>query len=142
MFFVDETGHEEFADPKFPVFGLGSCAILAAAIENNLRTPWREMKERWFGGPDVPLHAADLRCPTEKQINAIAEFFRKQEFGRFAVTFTKNTKLPEGFEAKQLMLSALRRRWEELTPRFVPLPVEVAFIHEASKRGDELLEKY
>jgi hypothetical protein len=23
MFFVDETGHEEFAEPKYPVFGLG-----------------------------------------------------------------------------------------------------------------------
>jgi hypothetical protein len=46
MFFVDETGHEEFADPNHPVFGLGGCAILAAAIENNLRTPWGEMKAR------------------------------------------------------------------------------------------------
>jgi hypothetical protein len=142
MFFVDETGHEEFADPKYPVFGLGGCAILAAAIEKNLRTPWRDMKERWFGGPDVPLHAADLRCPTAEQLNAIAKFFRKQEIGRFAVTMTKNTKLPEGFKAMQLMPSALRRRWEELVPRFVPLPVEIAFIHEASDRGDELLEKY
>jgi hypothetical protein len=36
----------------------------------------------------------------------------------------------------------LRRRWEALVPRFVPLPVELAFIHEASERGDKLLEKY
>jgi hypothetical protein len=100
------------------------------------------MKARWFGGPDVPLHAADLRRPTEEQANAIDDFFRKQEIGRFAVTMTKNTKLPEGFKAIQLMPSALRRRWEELAPRFEPVPVEVAFIHEASDRGNELLEKY
>jgi hypothetical protein len=142
MFFVDETGHEEFADPNYPVFGLGGCAILAAAIENNLRTPWRQMKERHFGGPDVPLHAADLRSPTDAQINAIAEFFRKQEIGRFAVTMTESTKLPEGVRPIQVMPAALRRRWEELAPRFAPLPVEIAFIHEASNRGDELLDKY
>ena len=44
MFFVDETGHEEFADPKFPIFGMGGCGILAAAIEQNLRAPWQKMK--------------------------------------------------------------------------------------------------
>jgi hypothetical protein len=33
MYFVDETGHEDFANPEFPVFGMGGCAILAAAIE-------------------------------------------------------------------------------------------------------------
>jgi hypothetical protein len=114
MFFVDETGHEEFAGPNYPVFGLGGCAILAAAIENNLRTPWREMKARWFGGPEIPLHATDLRRPTEEQAKAIGDFFRKQEIGRFPVTMTKNTKLPEGFKAMQLIPGALRPRWEEL----------------------------
>ena len=42
----------------------------------------------------------------------------------------------------QIMPGLIRRRWEALTPRFVPLPTEVAFIHEASDRGDALLEKY
>jgi hypothetical protein len=88
------------------------------------------------------LHAADLRRPTEEQADAIGDFFRKQQIGRFAVTMTKNTKLPEGFKAKRLMPSALRRRGEELAPRFEPVLVEIALIHEASDRGDELLEKY
>jgi hypothetical protein len=57
-----------------------------------------------------------------------------------AITF--KTKLPEGVKPIQAMPSLLRRRWEELVPRFVPLPVEVAFIHEASDRGDQLLERY
>jgi hypothetical protein len=39
MFFVDETGHEEFADPNYPVFGLGGCALLAAAILPVLKIP-------------------------------------------------------------------------------------------------------
>jgi hypothetical protein len=41
MFFVDDTGQEEFADSKFPVFGMGGCAIPAAAIDQNLRQPYR-----------------------------------------------------------------------------------------------------
>lgn len=27
LFFIDETGHETFADKNYPVFGLGGCAI-------------------------------------------------------------------------------------------------------------------
>jgi hypothetical protein len=142
MFFVDETGHEDFADPNFPAFGMGGCGLLAAAIEQNLRSPWRRMKDRHFGGADVPLHASDLRKPTRQQFAALNEFFETQTFGRFAVTMTHKTQLPSEIKPIQVMPGLLRRRWEELTPRFVPLPVEVAFIHEASDRGDELLEKY
>lgn len=53
MFFTDETGHEDFADPNFPIFGMGGCGLLAAAIDQNLRQPWREMKANHFGGADV-----------------------------------------------------------------------------------------
>jgi hypothetical protein len=67
MFFVDETGHEEFADPKYPVFGLGGCAVLATNIERDIKRPWRDLKSRHFGGANVPLHASDLRSPTDEQ---------------------------------------------------------------------------
>src|SRR5262245_21374466 len=55
---------------------------------------------------------------------------------------TAESKIPPGLEPMQVIAGAIRRRWEELTPRFRPLPVEVAFIHEASERADQLLEKY
>jgi hypothetical protein len=142
IFFVDETGHEDFADPEFPVFGMGGCGILAAAIDQNLRVPWRDMKACHFGGADVPLHASDLRDPTDQQLEALNQFFETKPFGRFAVTMTRKTELPEQIKPIQVMPDLLRRRWVELTPRFQPLPVEVAFIHEASARGDALLEKY
>src|ERR1700694_3004897 len=76
MFFVDETGHETFADPQYPVFGLGGCALLAAAIDPVLRTPGRNMKALHFGGADIPLHASDLRDPTPQQLEALGAFFR------------------------------------------------------------------
>ena len=142
MYFVDETGHEDFADPKYPVFGLGGCAILMANIERDLRRPWREIKSRHFGGADVPLHASDLRSPMAEQVEALGAFFREQPIGRFAVTMTKQTSFPAGVTPMNIMPGALRRRWEELTPRFDPLPTELAFIHEASDRGDDLLERF
>jgi hypothetical protein len=55
---------------------------------------------------------------------------------------TRETKFPPGVKPIQAMPGLLRRRWEQLTPRFHPLPVEVAFIHEASERGDKLLQQY
>jgi len=142
MFFVDESGHEEFADPKHPVYVLGGCGLLAAAIDPVLRTPWREMKDRHFGGADKPLHASQLPNPTPAQAAALGAFFRNQAFGRFAVAMTKATSLPADTKPIEIMPGVLRKRWEELTPRFNPQPVEVAFIHEASERGDPLLERY
>ncbi len=104
--------------------------------------PSARMKEDHFGGADVPLHASDLRAPTDAQVAALGRFFGAQPFGRFAVTMTRNTALPPDIKPIQLMPGLLRRRWEALTPRFVPVPIEVAFIHEASDRGDSLLETY
>jgi hypothetical protein len=140
MFFVDETGHENFDDRNFPVFGMGGCALLQAAIDPVLREPWREMKARHFGCPDADLHA--LKKFTQEQVNAMGHFFRTQAFGRFAVTMTRDTELPAGRKPIELMPGLLRRRWKALTPCFEPLPVEIAFIHEASERADNFLETY
>jgi hypothetical protein len=142
MFFVEETGHEEFSDSDFPVFGVCGCGLLAAAIDQNLRQPWREMKARHFGGADAPLHASELRSPTSQQVEALRQYFERHPFGRFAVTMTSKTKLPDGIKPIQITPGLLRRRWEAVTPRFQPLPIEVAFIHEASEHGDILLERY
>src|SRR5215831_3973272 len=84
MFFCDDTGHEDFQDRNFPVFGIGGCGIMAGAIEPVLKQPWRAMKAAHFGGPDVPLHASELRHPTQSQLDALNRFFREQEFCRYA----------------------------------------------------------
>ena len=100
------------------------------------------MKEQHFGGAEVQLHACELRKPSPEQLTALSTFFREQPFGRFAVTMTAATKLPIGQKAAEIMPGLLRRRWEELTPRFAPLPVEVAFIHEGFDRADQWLDRY
>ena len=142
MVFVDETGHEEFADPNYPVFGLGGCDVPAFAAPDVLERPWREMKERHFGGADVALHASDLRHRTPEQLEALGAFFRDNRFGRFAVTMCRDVSLPEGESPIQAMRGALRDRWSELASRVDPTPVEVAFLFEASERGSPLIERY
>jgi hypothetical protein len=142
MFFCDDTGHEDFCDPQFPVFGIGGCGIMAGAIEPVLKRPWQAMKARHFAGANARLHASDLRNPTQPQLDALNQFFRQQEFCRFGVTITSSCKLPNGISAHQVVSLSLRRRWEELTPRFRPTPTEVAFIFEASERGDALVQRH
>ena len=51
-------------------------------------------------------------------------------------------KLPAGVEPYQVVASCLLQRFEEVIVRWVPRPAEVVFIHEASDRGDKLLERY
>ncbi|NQW53306.1 MAG: hypothetical protein HQ465_18895 [Rhodospirillales bacterium] len=142
MFFIDETGHENMCDPNYPVFGFGGCAIPAAAMDEHLRQPWRKLKDDFFLGADTPLHAADLRDPTSQQLSALNQFFREGKFGRFAVTMTCRTQLPPQTVPLEVIPGALRKRWAELASHVRPTPVEVALIHEASERGDPLLQKY
>jgi hypothetical protein len=115
---------------------------MAGAIEDVLRKPWRALKKAHFGGADVKLHAADLRDPANTQLDALRHFFRTQPFGRFAVTMTARTKLPADIGPYDLMPNVVRRRWTELASRCQPPPTEIALLHEASDRGDQLVERY
>src|SRR5713101_885502 len=142
MFLCDETGHEQFADPEFPVFGLGGVAIMAGAIPHVIAAPWKKMKADHFGGENIPLHASDLRHPSARQLAALSEFFKMQEFGRFAVTLTSAAKVPEQLTSHEVISASIKKRWEELAARMNPTPTEVAFFFEASERTDELIQKY
>jgi hypothetical protein len=82
LFFIDETGHETFADKNYPVFGLGGCAINSSSAAAVIAEPWRAMKAAHFGGEDVPLHANELRKPTTEQLDALSKFFHEQQFAR------------------------------------------------------------
>jgi len=142
MFFCDETGHEKFADPEFPVFGLGGVAVMAGAIPHVIAAPWRKMKSEHFGGENAPLHASDLRHPSAQQLAALSEFFKMQEFGRFAVTLTSAAKVPKHLTSHSVISASIKKRWEELATRMNPMPTEVAFIFEALERTDELIQNY
>jgi hypothetical protein len=89
LFFIDETGHDTFADKNYPVFGLGGCAINSSSAAAAIAEPWRAMKAAHFGGEDVPLHANELRNPTTEQLDALSKFFREQQFARLGCPIQK-----------------------------------------------------
>jgi hypothetical protein len=134
LFFIDETGHETFADPKYPVFGLGGCAITSSSAEAIIAHPWRAMKAAHFGGENVPLHAG--------QLNALSKFFREQQFARLAVTMSKSTVLPTDKTPLDIITGSMMNRYTDLLRRVSPEPNELAFLHEASDRLDQLIEKH
>jgi hypothetical protein len=142
LLFADETGHEQFGGPDFPVFGLGGCAVIAELLDEILRGPWRRMKAEHFGGATVPLHAADLRNPTLEQMTALSIFFRNQPIGRFASVASIQTQLPSEMAPYEAIAASIRNRWAELANRVVGSISGVAIIHEASHRGDDLVDRH
>ena len=142
MFFIDETGHETFADNNYPVFGLGGCAIISSSANAIVAQPWRAMKAAHFGGENVPLHANELHNPTSDQLDALSMFFREQRFARFAVTISHSAVLPAGTTPLEMVAGAMMNRFTDLLRRISPEPNEVAFLHEASDRLDRLIERH
>jgi hypothetical protein len=142
IYFVDETGHESFADAQYPVFGLGGCAITSSSADAVIAQPWRAMKAQHFGGENVQLHASALRNPTGEQLDALGKFFREQQFARFAVTMSKSVVLPPGMTPYDCATRSLANRFQDLLGRVSPEPNEMALLHEASNRCDQLVQEY
>ncbi len=141
LVFIDETGIEDYSDPKNPTFGRGGCAVLAADYKKLIKRPWRKLKRERLGGATKPFHASEFEHsrPTKNQITAINRFLERP-FWRFAVMSDKRTELPpdiDGHKAVSLV-----------TVKFVTRLVEsheniesVALVFEASERGDELVKR-
>ena len=138
--FIDETGQENFKDPQYPVFGLGGCAVRVDLFERLIHRPWSHMKDRWFDGDSLPLHAADLREPSQQQLEALAYFFTNFGFCRVAAMVSDQSELLTDLPPYQLAAEALIQRilhvakWQRFT--------NVALIFEATARGDRLAHRY
>lgn len=135
---IDETGHEELADPRYQVFGLGGCVTTVAEYSTAIAAPWSALKNRHFSGARTPLHATGLRANAE-QAGAIGDFFRGQVFGRFAAVSTPATSLgtPLGrYESTALLMTRC------LTEAAIEYDFNsVAVIFEHSQRTDPLVRK-
>ena len=68
--------------------------------------------------------------------------FGAGRFQRFASVVHHTATLPAGIEPLQVLAGSLIDRFKELTMRWAPRPQQVCFVHEASQRGDALLERY
>jgi hypothetical protein len=132
---LDETGHEEFADPNYPVFGIGGCAVLLKHSEQFIDDPWRELKRRHFGGADVRLHAADLRRPTSDQIAGLAHFFRTYPFFRLSVVAPHTVRNTSGHPLLQLTCATVWQRICDVAYVAQPTEIVVAFEDAARLRN-------
>lgn len=140
LVFIDETGIEDYSDPRNPTFGRGGCAVAAAGYQKLLRKPWRKLKREYLGGASKPFHATafEQSRPTLVQIGALNRFLQLK-FWRFAVMSDSRTKLPHGVDGHKAV--------SVVTIKFVTRLVamhntsSVALIFEASNRGNNLVQR-
>ena len=137
---IDDTGHESFADEAHPLFGLGGCAVRAADYFRYLDDPWHELKKRYFGGPDIKLHASKLRNPSQVQVEALGVFFKNLPFFRFA-TVSARTARNETIETIVHLVSVMVMQQVAAFAQRTQ-PSAIVFIIETSERVDRALRMH
>jgi len=140
LIFIDETGNEDFSDPKNPTFGRGGCGVLMPEYKRRIARPWRRLKRERLGGAAKPFHATDFEQtrPTMQQITAINSFMASP-FWRFATMCDSRTELPAGIDAhKAISLVTINYFARHVSQCDVDV---VALIFEASNRGDTLVKR-
>ena len=78
LFFIDETGHETFADKNYPVFGLGGCAINSSSAAAVIAEPWRAMKAGISAvkmSRCMPMNFVEIGCAADWQ-DAVRNHYR------------------------------------------------------------------
>lgn len=110
LFFLDETGHENFCDKQFPLFGLGGVGTNVGYYVDTLRPAWNHMKDEFFGGSERGFHAADLLNPTKDQIEALNAYFKAYQFLRVAAVATDKTVFCEDMVPIQITSLCLQQR--------------------------------
>ncbi|HEV7590883.1 MAG TPA: hypothetical protein VGO40_22420 [Longimicrobium sp.] len=133
---IDETGIEDLSDPKYPLFGLGGCGVLAGQYLDLIERPWTRLKEKHFGSMFVPLHAAELLGATPQQLAALGEFFRRNQFFRLAALTTDKTEMHPSIHPYPSVAMVLMRQLAEIS-EIVPFR-RVAVVLESSQRTDGL----
>jgi hypothetical protein len=140
LVFVDDTGHEELVQPKFPVFGFGGCAVIGSLYESIIKQPWLSLKSLSFGDSSKALHACNWNDYNPEQKEAIGSFFRMQQFSRFGVVLKNTTILPTEFLRYQIVFGVLEERLRRIVEISEVKNVSVTF--ESSQRTDRLAKKY
>ncbi len=84
LVFLDETGEASLSDPNYPLFGIGGCVVTVSQYASFLDQPWKDMKERWFGGKDIAFHSTDYANSrgSPPQYKALTHYVAKFPIGR------------------------------------------------------------
>ncbi|KOO16960.1 hypothetical protein AKJ18_02465 [Vibrio xuii] len=137
---LDETGCEDYKDTKYPVFGLGGCAVLARDYNRFLDAPWCYIKGTYFGGHDIKMHAAELRKPTHEQLEALENFFTTLPFFRF-VTMSAHTFENHSDESNvHLLTTSILHQICNIVQ--IAQPKHIIYVVEHSQRLSPLVMRY
>jgi len=141
LVFIDETGHEELADARNPVFGFGAAGCIASAYRERVAEPWWSMKASAFGGRDQPLHAVEVeRAVTPVQIQALKAFFETAAFFRLAAVLSDSTRVTGVINLYEAAAGALLRCVGCVLER--EPAARVVLVFESSQRGDPLAKAF
>lgn len=133
---IDETGHEQFADLKYPIFGLGGCAVRTSEYERTLKWPWTQMRASLFPEFTGPLHAAEVGSVTGERAAPLGDFFCTAEFARLAAVVSNRTLLESDLPPYKLVARQVLEQIARLVGR--RNCDGVAMIVEESSRTDRL----
>ncbi|MCB8925362.1 MAG: DUF3800 domain-containing protein [Ardenticatenaceae bacterium] len=127
LVFIDETGAPSRSDPNAPIFGVGGLIVEGNKYFDEVEIPWHNMKNRYFSGFKTPLHAADIRQPTKKQIKALNQFFLSHDFGRFANTCVDKTVNNSGHNIEHILMTLLWDRIREVANKMRWVDIFIIF---------------
>jgi hypothetical protein len=140
--YVDDTGHEALV-PGHPVYGLGGCAVLGRDLNRLISEPWRNLRKRVTGSPNVQLRAHSFATIAKRQhdsdsiMEEMAAIFR-QQFLRFGAIISNKTKLSDEIDPVQTIKAVLQARINHLIQANPCREVKVIF--ESSERANHLIE--
>jgi hypothetical protein len=136
LFFIDDVGHEAFAGDQ-DYYGLGGCALSAAAYQIHLKERWSEVRKAINGAADAPLHAFDMSHDF-RHFATLSEFFLDRSFVRIAVTTMKNVTLPGSMHPCAPVLGQIKKE-VEVVAEALRCP-KVWVIVESSQRADPVVQ--
>ena len=74
---TDETGHENFADKNYPVFGMSASMCLGDEYYNDVHKPWESVKvNAGLQATDI-LHAAKIDISNKDLILGLSDFSKQ-----------------------------------------------------------------
>ena len=139
MVFIDETGSDSLSDKRYPVFGLGGCAVLASDYEKLIGIPWDNLKNDYFKGADKPLHASELNSPTPQQLEALNDFFKNNNFFRIAGIACKNSTIDGDIGIYEIVTICLFKLITRIRTGKI---TSIALIIEESSRDYKFVRRY
>jgi hypothetical protein len=140
MAFLDETGHEELADARNPMFGLGGVAVLSDDYATLIDTDWRRLRFKWKGSESSVLHASDWRDFGQPFAEDIGAFFHGRRFGRLSTILTTSTSIEVPVGTYQLAAEMTLARLAKLGTSLRAQAVVI--LMEASQRTDRLAMRF